>query len=693
MAVVSRTRRGLEIGAPSPVVDTACPLDCPDACTLHVTVQRGKIVEIDGSEKNPVTGGYICNKVRKFGERVYGADRLLYPAVRVGPKGQGHFKRVPWDQALEVVVERFRRARAEHGAESILPYSYGGSNGLLTQDNLDAQLWRRFGTSRLARTLCAAPTGAANQALYGKMPSVTYQDYPSAALIVLWGVNPSASGIHLVPYVREAQKRGAALVVVDPRTTALARLADLHLAIKPGTDVAVALAVHRHLFENGHSDDAFLLAHATGADRLRERAAPWTIARAAETAGVDAELLAKFADLYATRSPALIRCGWGLERNRNGGNAAMAVLALPAVGGKFGVRGGGYSMSNSASWGIERTWVNAEEPATRLVNMNHLGKALTEYDDPPVDVLFVYNCNPAATAPDQRRVLRGLERENLFTVVFEQVMTDTALYADVVLPATTFMEGYDFAKAYGPISMELARPVIDAVGESRPNADVFGELCERLGLLAGGEPTDELELTVRILGSLPGTIGADLGVGMSPAPPFGLAPVQFVDVFPNSPDRKVHLFPPEYEAAAPVGLYRFQVDPATEQFPLTLISPASDRTISSTLAELPRPDVKLKMHPDDAGARGIEDGGPVRVFNELGEVHCIVNVSPGIRAGTVSLPKGLWRRSTMNGFTTTALVPDTLTDIGGGACFNDARVQVAPLPESDEPGLTKGSTA
>ena len=275
--------RELDTGMPSPVVETACPLDCPDACTLHVTVNRGRIIEIDGSQKNPVTRGYICAKVRTFGERVYGPDRLHYPAVRVGPKGQGHFQRVSWDDALERVVDRFRRAKAEHGGESILPYSYGGSNGLLTQDNLDAQLWRRFGTSRLARTVCAAPTSTVNQALYGKMASVTYQDYPSAQLIVLWGVNPSATGVHLVPYVREAQKRGATLVVVDPRTTPLARLADLHLAVRPGTDVAVALALHRHLFETGRSDDAFLTApdrrdgtaptrgRTFGAPRLRRR--------------------------------------------------------------------------------------------------------------------------------------------------------------------------------------------------------------------------------------------------------------------------------------------------------------------------------------------------------------------------------------------------------------------------------------
>ena len=677
--MVSSRERNVALGGPASVVDTACPLDCPDACTLSVTVQHGKLVEIDGSHRNAVTDGYICAKVRKFGDRVYGPDRLLYPAVRKGRKGEGKFARVPWDEAMELIVDRMQRAKAQHGGASILPYSYGGSNGLLTQDNFDARLWRRFGTSRLARTLCAAPTGAANMALYGKMPSITYQDYPAAALIVLWGVNPSASGIHLIPYVREAQQRGAKLVVVDPRSTPMSRAADIHLQLKPGSDVAVAMAIHRHLFAAGFTDEQFLETHTRGAADLRARAEEWTFERAADVAGVSAAQIQEFAELYARSSPALIRCGWGLERNRNGGNAALAVLALPAVGGKFGVRGGGYSMSNSASWNIDRPWIDAGEPDTRVVNMNHLGRALLEYNNPPVDVLFVYNCNPAATVPDQRRVLKGLEREDLFTVVFEQVMTDTALYADVILPNTTFLEGYDFAKAYGPLNIALANPVIDAVGEARSNADVFGELCGRLGFIDEGGPSGELDLLVHVLDQLPGTIGADLRNGDAPVPPFGSAPIQFVDVFPNTADRKVDLFPAALEATAPAGLYRYQPDPATDRFPLTLISPSSERTISSTLGELPRPDVKLTMHPDDAAARNLADNDLVRVFNELGEVHCTLSVLPTIRPGTVSLPKGLWRRSTRNGYTGTALVPDTLTDLGAGACFNDARVQVASL--------------
>jgi anaerobic selenocysteine-containing dehydrogenase len=314
--------------------------------------------------------------------------------------------------------------------------------------------------------------------------------------------------------------------------------------------------------------------------------------------------------------------------------------------------------------------------------MNHLGRALTEYDDPRVAVLFVYNCNPAVTVPDQQRVLQGLQRTDLFTVVFEQVMTDTALFADVVLPATTFLEGYDFARAYGPISLELARPVVDAIGEARSNADVFGELCTRLDLLEQDEPKGELDLLVHVLDSLPGEVGRDLREGVRPTPACGTAPVQFVDVFPKTSDRKVHLFPDELNRSAQAGLYRFQPDPATERFPLALISPASDRTISSTLGELPRPDAKLSMHPADASARGLAESDIVRIFNELGEVHCPLTVTPAVRQGTVSLPKGLWRRSTRNGVTGTSLVPDTLTDIGGGACFNDARVQVASLPSA-----------
>src|SRR5688572_10565069 len=661
-------------------VSTVCPLDCPDSCSLDVRVQDGRLTSIDGSLLNPVTDGYICAKVRRYPERVYGPDRLLHPAVRKGPKGLALFERVSWDDAMALIAERIRAARERWGGESILPYSYGGSNGLLTQDTSDATLFRRLGASRLARTVCAAATGAANAAMYGKMASVTYLDFQDARLIVVWGCNPSASGIHLVPHIREAQRRGARLIVIDPRTTQLARHADIHLQIRPGTDLPVALAIHSHLFETGGADSEFLSAQTRGADRLRAKARTWTFERAAAEADVPAHLIEAVANMYASTSPAVIRCGWGQERNRNGGNATLAILALPAVAGKFGVRGGGYAMSNTSAWGITRNWVPADEPRTRVINMNQLGRALTEYDDPPVHMLFIYNSNAAVTSPDQARVLKGLEREDLFTVVFDQVMTDTARYADVVLPATTFLEGYDLARGYGPISLRLGQPVIERVAESRPNADVFGELLERLDLNRPGEPSGELEEMLDVIAHMPRGIGEDLREIGAATPPFGGRPIQFHDVWPLTHDGKANLYPEALETEAPAGLYGYQSDPTTPEFPLTLISPASERTITSTLSELPRPEVRLLMHPDDATARGLTDGEAVRIFNELGEVRCNLQVGSWIRTGTVMLPKGLWRKHTANGYTANVLAPDTLTDLGGGACFNDARVQVELAP-------------
>ena len=657
-------------------VQTACPLDCPDACTLDVTLRSGRVTKIDGSNDNHITNGYICAKVRGFHQRVYGDDRLLYPAVRRGPKGSGQFKRVTWDDALELIAGKMREARQNDGAETILPLCYGGSNGFMTQDYADAILFRRLGTSRLLRTVCAAPTGAANLGLYGKMASVSYEDYPAAKMIVIWGVNPGVSGIHLMPFLKEARDQGAYVVVLDPRATTVARQADLHLAVKPGTDLPVALAIHRYLFEEGLADQAFLDQHANGAADLRKKAEPWTFERAAEVSGIDAGQLRGLAERYAAASPALVKCGWGLERNRNGGSAAAAVLALPAVAGKFGVRGGGFSMSNSASWNIDRTWLADAEPPTRAINMNKVGRMLTEPEGAPVNVLFVYNCNPVAILPDQRRVIRGFEREDLFTVVFDQVMTDSAMYADVVLPATTFLEHYDFARGYGPITLQLGKPVIDAVGESRPNSDVFLDLSRRLELSAAGDPEDDLESMLAVLGQLPEPIGSDLRETWFARPPHDGRPVQFVDVFPKTPDRKVDLFPAALDQQAPMGLYGFQPDPGTAEFPLALISPASERTISSTLGELTRPEVRLDMHPDDAETRGIEEGDGLRVWNALGEMHINAHLTHLVRRGTVSMPKGVWRRHTKNGYTSNALVPDTLSDLGGGACFNDARVQV-----------------
>ena len=516
-------------------VESGCPLDCPDACSLSVTVTDGRVVAIDGSHANPVTRGYICAKVRGYPGHMYGAERLLYPAVRRGPKGEGRFERASWDEALTLVADRLRAVRRDWGGEAILPLSYGGSNGYLSQDTTDARLFRRLGASNLLRAVCAMPTGRAAEGLYGDMAGVAYPDYAAARLIVVWGANPSVGGIHLVPYIQEAQKKGARLVVIDPRRTTLARRADSHLALRPGTDLGLALALIRWLFANEKADTTFLARHTTGGDELRRRAEPWTLERAAEVTGLGAGDIEAFARLYAETRPAVIRCGWGLERNRNGGSAVAAVLALPAVAGKFGERGGGYTLSNSVVWDLNTSLAAAEpEPATRAVNMNQVGTTLTGRPDPPVKLLFVYDCNPLMTLPAQQRVREGLLREDLFTVVFDQVMTDTALHADVVLPAATFLERREIARGYGAYALQDRSAVIAPVGESRPNHEVFAELCARAGVSRPGDPTTTEELTEAIYQSSPrrDAIRAGLAERGVADPPAGTAPIQFVDVFP-----------------------------------------------------------------------------------------------------------------------------------------------------------------
>jgi anaerobic selenocysteine-containing dehydrogenase len=630
------------------VVHTACPLDCPDTCSIAATVEDGRVVSLDGDDRNPYTAGFICAKVRRLPRHVYGAQRVLHPAIRVG----GTLRRASWDEALDLVATRLAEIRDRHGGEAILPFAYGGSNGALTDGTVDLRLFRRLGASELDRTACAMPTSVAAEGLYRKRPGVDLRDYIHAKLIVMWGMNPSASGIHHVPILKEAQRRGATLVVVDPRRIPVAKTADVHLAPRPGTDLVLALAVIRWLFEQGRADDAFLAQRATGVEQLRERAAPWDIPRAAAECGLPADAIESFARTFADASPAVIRCGWGIERNRNGGSACAAILALPAVAGKFGVRGGGYTMSNAKVFELDtEAIVNEPMPDVRHINMAQLGPVLTGDLDPPVHALFVYNCNPVMTMPDQQRVRQGLRRDDLFTVVFDQVMTDTADYADVVLPATTFVEHHDLKKSYGAPVLARIRPIVAPVGEARPNYAVFAELVERLGLRREGDLVD------------PDAIAAALCEDREDVTVRAPAPV--VD-----PER-IDLFPWPH-------LYTYKPDPSTRAYPLSLISPATSRTISSTFGQLVPGLAQLVIHPEDARQRGIADGTTVRVFNDLGEVVCPVRLSDAVRPGVVELPKGLWSRHTLNGNTANALAPTTLADLGGGAAYNDARVDVAP---------------
>ncbi len=664
--------------AGSEILQSACPLDCPDSCSLDVTVADGRVRKIEGSQTNPLTAGFICSKVRSFHEHVYGQDRLLYPGLRSGPRGQGEFRRVSWDEAFDKLAERVSHTLERHGGEAILPFSYGGSNGYLSQDATDARLFYRLGASRLAHTVCAAATARAVEGLYGKMSGVALEDFVHARLIVVWGANPSVSGIHLVPLIREARKRGAKLAVVDPRRTPLAAQADLHLAPRPGTDLPVALAVARWLFKSGSADLEFLAEETTGWEELKRRAAPWTFERAAAVAGLDAADLETFARLYASSFPALIRCGWGQERNRNGGSATAAILALPAVAGKLGVRGGGYTLSNSSAWGLSSESVIATAtPTTRRLNMNLLGQLLLNERKPPIELLFVYNSNPLATLPEQEKVRAGLERDDLFTVVFDQVMTDTARYADPVLPATTFLERRELRCGYGAMVLQDAPAVVAPVGDARSNHEVFAELSRRLGLARPGDVDSAEDMVAELLASSgrADEIRADLDERRISFA-FATPPIQMVDVRPRTTDGKIHLVPSELDDEAPEGLYAYREDPATALFPLALISPATNRTVSTMLGQLYRKQVAVEMHSDDAATRGIAGGDEVRVWNDLGEVRCRARIVSALQPGVLCLSKGIWSHNTLNGSTSNALVPATLTDLAGGACFNDARVEV-----------------
>ena len=658
-----------------------CVLDCPDSCSIEVKVKDGHLVSIDGDTRNPLTEGYICGKVRsQMNEHLYGEDRVRHPLIRCGTKGDASFERASWDQALRAIAKRFNAICDNYGGEAILPLSYGGSNGLLSQDNTDARYFRRLKASRLARTVCAAPSTRAAGAMYGWMPGVSFTDYAEARAIIVWGANPSVTGIHLMPVLQKAKKEGAWIAVVDPRRTGVARIADLHLPLRPGSDLPVALSIARWMFESGAADREFLAEHACEVDEFAERAAAWSFDTAAEVAGVDPAAIAELAERYITAEPAVVRCGWGLERNRNGGSAVAAVLALPTVAGKFGVRGGGYTMSNAKAWNLDASIAAAEdEVLTRVINMNKTGEVLLE-SAPPVKGLFVYNCNPLATLPAQGKVRRGLMREDLFTVVFDQVMTDTARYADVVLPATTFLERPELARSYGAYTLQRCEAVLDPVGESRSNHEVFATLCELSGLARPGDPVGEDEIIDTILGGE--SRGKEMRGALSEKgisfPRFGTRPIQFVDVFPGTEDGKIHLVSEELdsEAAQRGGLYFYERDPASESYPIALISPAHKLTVSSTFGQLRRTLVPVEVHPEDAVARGIKEGTRVRVFNGNTEVHCVATINSSMRAGVASIPKGTWDHNTLSGNTANALVPDSLADIAGGACFNDTRVQI-----------------
>jgi anaerobic selenocysteine-containing dehydrogenase len=640
---------------------SVCPLDCPDRCALDVTVDKGRVVKIDGSDRSDYTDGYICAKVRRFPQRQHSPDRILNPMKRVGPKGSGRFEAVSWSEALGLIAGRMSELARTVGPEAILPFHYDGSNGLVSSGAMDERFWNRLGASQLGKTFCAANTGAAWSAVFGDLPGADPMDVRESDAIVLWGVNPSVSGIHLVPWVREAKEKGAFLAVVDPRRTPLAREADLHLPVLPGTDVAVAMAMIRTMFEDNLTDRAFVGKWTRGGDELL--ASTCTAEEASALSGVSADAIRALPHALARASAPFFRVGWGLERNRNGTDAVRAVLSLRALLGRFGRRGSGVLISTSGGYGLDRKPAAAPQlrrRPSRTINMSQLGMALEEAKDPEIGALYVYNCNPVATAPNQARVMRALSRESLFVAVHEQVWTDTCDFADVVLPATTFLEHEELCRSYSGYALQWSDPVVQAPGEARSNHWVFTELAKVMGFTDPELGVSEVDLVRSVVKDIDQVKEARYTPLARPVP--------FVDAVPSR--GYIHL-------AAPPGPPIYRPPTVDAGLPLILISPASDKAIRSQLFEFsPEQGARVTIAAAEAASRGLRDGDRVLLRNSFGEVRVILSLSEELPKGVASMPKGLWRKSTLNGRTANALAPDHVDALGGGACYNDARVEI-----------------
>jgi anaerobic selenocysteine-containing dehydrogenase len=475
------------------VIHAACPHDCPDACAVLITVEDGRATKIQGDPNHPVTRGFLCAKVAKYLDRVYSPQRVLYPMKRMAPKGSGthaidDFVRISWDEALDTVADRLKQIAAESGPEAILPYSYGGTLGALNAASMDRRFFHRLGASQLNRTICSAAGGDALISVIGKKMGTEPEQFRESRLIIAWGANIHGNNVHLWPFIEEARRKGGKLVVIDPYRTRTAKCANWYLPINPGTDVALALGMMHIVIGEGLYDRDYVAQHTIGFDALRERVKEYTPERVAQWTGISADDIRRLAHEYATVRPAVIRVNYGLQRCENGGMAVRAIAMLPCITGSWKEVGGGLQLSTGGAFGLNKPALEMPELMTtalgrpaRVVNMSQLGAALNELSAPPVKALFVYNSNPAAVAPDHNKVVKGLKRADLFTVVHEQFLTDTCDYADIVLPATTFFEHKDLQTAYGHYYVQISNAAIAPMGEAKSNVELFRSLAERMG--------------------------------------------------------------------------------------------------------------------------------------------------------------------------------------------------------------------
>jgi anaerobic selenocysteine-containing dehydrogenase len=699
-----------------------------------VTVDQltGRATKVQGDPAHPVTRGFLCGKVARYLERVYSPDRLLYPMRRKagvvkGPLEKGReaeaFERISWEEALDTITARLSSIAAEWGPESILPYSYAGTIGQLGYGSMDRRFFHRLGASQLDRTICASAGGAAFLSIYGKRLGTPPQDFARAGLILAWAANIHGNNIHLWPFIEQARRNGATLVVIDPYRTRTAALADKHFAIRPGTDGMLALAIMHVLFRDGMEDREYLATCTDGWEELREYALKPQHAphRAAELTGIDAERIEWLAKAYGMagkqgRAPAAIRLNYGIQRSENGGTAARAVAMLPLLTGSWKQRGGGLILSSSGAFPFNSANLHMPElmqasplgREARMVNMNQLGHALTELgrdgsvpeidiactSGPPVHALFVYNCNAAAVAPDSQRVLAGLRRDDLFTVVHEQFFTDTTDYADILLPATTFLEHKELMGAYGHLFVQMSQQAIAAPGEARPNTWLFSQLGRRMGFdeqafrdtddeliaqaLSGGHPwfegitPERLEQEGHVALALPANEQGDT------------LPFSTTEWF-QTPTRRAQLLP--VPAWKPNEESRTGPAAADHAYPLEFLPRKADNYMNTTFANLPghqamerRTEGVLEMHATDATARGIATGDPVTVWNGRGRIALKAHVNSSIPEGVVSARLD-WQKLSAGGINVNELTSQRLTDMGGGATFYSTLVEVARARE------------
>jgi anaerobic selenocysteine-containing dehydrogenase len=672
---------------------SVCALDCPDTCSLLINVDDSKGSHLRGDPAHPVTRGFLCGKVARYLDREYSPDRLLYPQKRAGAKGEGKFQRISWDEALDTIAERLRKIAEEHGPEAILPYSYAGTMGLLNGGGMDRRFFHRLGASQLDRTICSAAGGAGLTATLGFKYGTEPEQFRHSKLIIAWGANVLATNVHLWPFIVEAKRNGARFYTIDPVRNRTGKLADKHFAIYPGSDMALALGLmHVIIGENLH-DAEYVANYTNGFEALAARARQYPPDRVEQLTGIPRGDVVSLAREYATTRPAAIRLNYGIQRSERGGSATRAIAALPALIGSWREAGGGMQLSTSQAFRLNKTALEMPELQqrstlgrhARVVNMSELGKALTQLNHPPVKALVVYNSNPAAIAPNQNLVLAGMRREDLFTVVLEQFQNDTADHADILLPATTFLEHTDLYLAYGHYYLQLARPALPAPGETKSNVEVFRLLAQRIGFDEPCFADSEDDMIRALLDSehpfLQGItlerLDRERSVRLNVAPesqPF----LPFAHGGFGTPSGKCEFGADALDYQPPIES-RLGAPELRARFPLELISAKSHDSMNSTFGNERAAGAQtsiLFLDVEDARARGIANGDRVRVFNHRGSCLLVAEVNGTVRPGVVSAPSVRWSKLSPGHCGINALTSDRLTDIGGGPTFYSCLVDV-----------------